>query len=689
MSSSWTLRRRQKRKFESYLRESEDISGSIASTSTGLSQHQRNDKRSTGTSLSDSEVQVDASLCFDNNSSNIADDPYVLVSSYSTGSDLSVDSEESTEVLLPYKSVDTETLVRNWAIKHQIKHCALRDIIKIVNAKYNANLPSDPRTICKTPSGLTDRIKKICGGEYFHFGLKNSLEEFLESIPDAERSKVRSVSLKVNCDGIPLSKSSGKQFWPILVQFCNGNETIISKPAPVAIFLGVSKPNSVQEYLQSFLDEMLELERGFDFKGSKFTISIKSFICDAPARQFLKCIKSHSGYSSCERCQQHGNYEGTVTFPELDAEKRTDSNFASMEDNDHHRSQSPLLALNIGLVSQFVLDPMHLLYLGVMRKLLSLWLKRPLPTRIGSQCKEQISAQLEEFANYMPCEFNRKPRSLNDVDRYKATEFRAFLLYTGPVCLQKYIDENVYKNFLLLSVSTFLLSVPRDPETVEMAHKYLIAFVNHFKDLYGSRNVVYNVHNLSHLTDDVNRHGSVDKFSAFPFENYLGYLKNLLRKPNCLLIQIVNRIYEMKAYEPEEKISEYPIAKGVHRNGPISSDLSCVQFKVLYLKNFCIKVNPANRGIMVNSKVGKVVNIVKYEGDPEIYVLYHVYKVYEDLYTYPVQSSSLGIYIVSKESKSIRTCSYRDIECKCILFPLQSRLSKFASFPLLHTVHQQ
>ena len=165
------------------MRENEDITGSIASTSTGLSQHQRKAKRSTGTSLSDSEVQVDASLCFDNTGSNIADDPYELVDSYSTGSDLSeeseIESEGSTEVLLPYKSVDTETLVRNWTIKHQIKHCALRDIDKIVNAKYDANLPSDPWTICKTPSGLTDQIKKICGGEYFHFGLKNSLKEFL------------------------------------------------------------------------------------------------------------------------------------------------------------------------------------------------------------------------------------------------------------------------------------------------------------------------------------------------------------------------------------------------------------------------------------------------------------------------------------------------------------------------------
>ena len=30
-------------------------------------------------------------------------------------------------------------------------------------------------------------------------------------------------------------------------------------------------------------------------------VVIKAFVCDAPARAFLKCVKGHSGYDSCER----------------------------------------------------------------------------------------------------------------------------------------------------------------------------------------------------------------------------------------------------------------------------------------------------------------------------------------------------------------------------------------------------
>lgn len=233
-------------------------------------------------------------------------------------------------------------------------------------------------------------------------------------------------------------KSSSKQFWPILLQFfTDSNKTTFSKPVPVGIYLGNSKPGNVGEYLKDFISEMCTLKNGYEFKGAKYLITIECFICDAPGRQYLKCIKSHSGYSSCERCQQHGHYDDTMTFPELNTPLRTDSNFSSMADIDHHKGPSPLLQLDVGLVSQFVLDPMHLVYLGVMRKLFHLWLKGPLPTRIGSQSKENISRKLEDMSKHMPREFIRKPRSLNELDRFKATEFRAFLLYTGLLCLQK------------------------------------------------------------------------------------------------------------------------------------------------------------------------------------------------------------------------------------------------------------
>lgn len=58
--------------------------------------------------------------------------------------------------------------------------------------------------------------------------------------------------------------------------------------------------------------------------------------------------------------------------PELNCVPRTGQNFLLQIDSDHHKGVSILTKDNIaiGLVFQFVLDPMHLVYLGYMRKLL-------------------------------------------------------------------------------------------------------------------------------------------------------------------------------------------------------------------------------------------------------------------------------------------------------------------------------
>lgn len=178
--------------------------------------------------------------------------------------------------------------------------------------------------------------------------------------------------------------------------------------------MGDSKPTDVAACLNDFLSEMHNLEDGSEYNGVTNSVIVHCFVCDAPARQFLKCIISHAGYNGCERCVQIGKSDGAMTFPNNNAPKRTDADFASMKDADHHKGRSPLASLNIGLVKQFVVDPMHLIYLGVMKKLLHLFLKGPLPTRIGLSSKNQISCALVELSAYITVEFSHKPRSLKD-----------------------------------------------------------------------------------------------------------------------------------------------------------------------------------------------------------------------------------------------------------------------------------
>jgi len=84
---------------------------------------------------------------------------------------------------------------------------------------------------------------------------------------------------------------------------------------------------------------------------------------------------------------------------------------------------------------------MHLVCLGVVRRLIKFWLCGPVhrdasvASRLPAGSVQMLSRKLVKLASFIPCVFARKPRSMSDVDRWKATEFRQFFLYTGPIVL--------------------------------------------------------------------------------------------------------------------------------------------------------------------------------------------------------------------------------------------------------------
>ena len=139
----------------------------------------------------------------------------------------------------------------------------------------------------------------------------------------------------------------------------------------------------------------------------------------------------------------------------------------------------------------------------------------PFKCRQGHQVISSISDHLLTLKSFVPYEFARKPRPLKEVNRWKATEFRQFLLYTEPVVLTDEIPKTIYQNFLLLSCGILILLDKNMCKIKNKLAKDLLRnFVQHFYELYESNMVVYNVHNLIHLVDDSLRHGSLETVSA-------------------------------------------------------------------------------------------------------------------------------------------------------------------------------
>ena len=70
---------------------------------------------------------------------------------------------------------------------------------------------------------------------------------------------------------------------------------------------------------------------------------------------------------------------------------------------------------------------MHLVCLGAVQRIL-IYLKKGPCRKISANNINEISMLLLSLNADMPNEFVRQPRTLKDLDRWKATEFRQFLL---------------------------------------------------------------------------------------------------------------------------------------------------------------------------------------------------------------------------------------------------------------------
>ena len=268
----------------------------------------------------------------------------------------------------------------SWSVKFYISYSALLALLKVLKS-CDLGVPKDPRTLLMSPS-VTD-IKETVGGSFFyHFSIAKGVISKLSNCSPSHLVDIESLALHMNISGILLFGTSTVSLWPILDMI----KKLPGKSFVIGLYCGSSKPKSLKEYEYDFVQEMKEvLIIGVDFDINKYNVKLDAFICDALARAFIKCIKGHSGYHSCERCVQKGLYvSGKITFPEFGARLRTNVSFDEMRDSAHHTDISPLKELNVGFVLQFVLDYMHLVCLTIVRKIIFLWMKGPLSSRISA-----------------------------------------------------------------------------------------------------------------------------------------------------------------------------------------------------------------------------------------------------------------------------------------------------------------
>lgn len=219
-------------------------------------------------------------------------------------------------------------------------------------------------------------------------------------------------------------------------------------------FFVEKKPN-LNEFFKDFVCELKKLL----LNGFKVEIKVRAFCCDTLARAFIKNIVGHNEYAGCDKCHVRGNWQNhRMRFIDGNASLRTDNNFLEKSDPEHHHGDTPLTNLNIGMISSFPLDYMHCVCLEVVRKLLMTWRDNEKIYGLTNAHKSFMDSDINQISTYWPSELNRKPRSILEIDMWKATEFRQFLLYLGPIVLTKNTSSRLLQFYVVQIWNIFTLT---------------------------------------------------------------------------------------------------------------------------------------------------------------------------------------------------------------------------------------
>lgn len=241
------------------------------------------------------------------------------------------------------------------------------------------------------------------------------------------------------------------------------------------------------------------------------------------------------------------------------------------------------------------------------------------------------------------------------------------MIYTGPIVLKGCVESAIYDNFLLFSVGMFLLLSPGLSDSmIEFAKKALLSFVTHYIRLYGTDEVVFNVHQVIHLADEYKAFGPLDNIAAFPYENYLGELKRLVRKPDRPLQQVVKRLSEMLPKESHQS------------NGDLSSSSKAI--KKVHFSDFVLSPKQGDNCIKIDTDIAIIKDIIKQ--NESVHIVCQRFQKTESFYTYPCDSSALGCYRVSVLQEKTEIVPLSSVKHKYVLLPEND--NGFFAIPLLH-----
>lgn len=377
--------------------------------------------------------------------------------------------------------------------------------------------------------------------------------------------------LTVNTDGAKVFKSSSYSLW--LIQLYQGylppsERYKIENVMIVAVYFGTKKP-CMREFFYPFLRDLRKIndDNGINFvhngKQHQFMPFVFNCCSDLPATTSLLEMNGHSGRYACSKCDHPGkliksktNNSSTIRYIKAKYDIRTHESIVDIYSQLKQKQIAIkgiknvscfIAAKDFDLVKSVSIDHMHCVELGVMKKLLHLWLdtkNHSQPFYIKKKNQVLLSSRIVSIKPVN--EMLRKPKSILLLGEYKANEFRSLMLYFLRFALPGVLDTKYIKHFHLLCTAMYLLLGENiSQNNINEAENRIQRFADEFEALYGENNVTMNLHLIRHLASTVRELGPLWSQSSYGFESNNGIVVKGNTSKNNIVHQITWK-YTMK-----------------------------------------------------------------------------------------------------------------------------------------------
>lgn len=282
-----------------------------------------------------------------------------------------------------------------------------------------------------------------------------------------------------------------------------------------------------------------------------------------------------------------------------------------------------------------------------------------------------------------PLEIHRGIRILADIHYWKGTEFRTVLMYVGAVVFKNILPTDEYNHFIKLVCAVSICSTNKHRAYVPKAREYFNEFIEEAIDIYGIHSINYNLHNLCHIADDVEKFGELSGISAYPFENMLYQVKLMVKPGRYPLSQLIRRLSEQTKNNVIDSFENIENIKPVLENPFILPPNGKVFGKITFTNDKILSTKIEDQWFL--STDDDIVMFKYAIVSNNIHILCgRALSNKTDFFTYPFSSKYINIFKANINDNGIdKFYKIQQMKAKLFCMPFEN---EFVFFPLLHTL---